>query len=136
MVYIFEDYLEHQKQHINQASNLQTSVRLGLKGTKVINVHVGLLSDSSINLTSKSRSTYSFAAPALSVALEDDDLSGASEEVLFMSMKNIKASVFSDGITRQFHAQVLGLQLDNQVVTLFCINLFLLFSLFFSLTSK
>ena len=131
IVYIFEDYLEHRKQHINQASNLQTSVRLGLKGTKVINVHVGLLSDSSINLTSKSRSTYSFAAPALSVALEDDVLSGASEEVLFMSMKNIKASVFSDGITRQFHAQVLGLQIDNQVVTLFCINLFFPASLTF-----
>ena len=56
------------------------------------------------------------AAPALNVVLEDDMPSGASEEVLFLSMQNITASVLSDGFTRQFTAQVLGFQLDNQVI--------------------
>ena len=56
------------------------------------------------------------AAPALNVVLEDDMPSGASEEVLFLSMQNMTASVLSDGFTRQFTAQVLGFQLDNQVI--------------------
>jgi len=37
------------------------------------------------------------------------------EEVLFLSMQSIKASVLSDGASRQFIAQILGLQIDNQV---------------------
>ena len=113
IVYMFEDYSVHQKQLISSTIDLRTTNRLGAKGTKVINLHVGKLSEST-RVVSKSQSTYSIAAPALNVVLEDDTLSGASEEVVFLSMQNIKASVLSDGISRQFIAQVLGLQLDNQ----------------------
>jgi len=57
--------------------------------------------------------------------LEDD------EEVLFCSMHTIKASVLSDGVQQQFVAQVLGMQVDNQV-SLKCICAFFFFLFFFS----
>jgi len=56
--------------------------------------------------------------------LEDD------EEVLFCSMHTIKASVLSDGVQQQFVAQVLGMQVDNQV-SLKCICAFFFFLFFF-----
>lgn len=131
--YVFEDYLIHQKFLFSQACSLRTSTRLNPHGTKVVHVHLGGLSENTLRLPSKRQSTYSMTAPALNMVLEDDVVSGDSEapdkeEVLFLSMQSIKASVLSDGASRQFIAQILGLQIDNQVrvaisLPLVCISL-------------
>jgi len=123
--YVFEDYVMHSRNVFAQACSLRTTTRLNPQGTKVVHVHSAALADnaSALQMPTKSQSTYSMAAPALNVVLEDDVVASAAdapdsmrkEEVLFLSMQSIKASVLSDGASRQLIAQVLGLQMDNQV---------------------
>ncbi len=125
--YVFEDYMMHARNLGAQACSLRTTTRLNPQGTKVMHVHLAALADNAaaaLQVPTTNQSTYSIAAPALNVVLEDDVVASDAdapdslrkEEVLFLSMQSIKASVLSDGASRQLIAQVLGLQMDNQVL--------------------